>query len=243
MSGSELEVDVHAIALTHLDRVLYPEAGTRKYDVISYYLAIADAMLDSTPLVCITGQVPTGLIGTDAFQEVDTYGLSIPITKHNFLVRSADELLKVVPEAFRIAASGRPGPVWIDVPKDVQTESVVCDAWPDPGRPDSPPAIDAAAVERAAAMINAAQHPVLYLGGGVIQAEASALATALAESWERDTLDFSPSIVILLNTKSGLRCTDSATLLFFTISTPSRSLTIASLSIALSSTDPPGWVG
>lgn len=143
--------------------------------------AVADAKLDSVPLVCITGQVPRSMVGTDAFQEVDTYGLSIPITKHNFLVRSADELLKVVPEAFRIAASGRPGPVWIDVPKDVQTESIVCDAWPDPGRPDSPPAIDAATVERAAAMINAAQHPVLYLGGGVIQAEASALATALAE--------------------------------------------------------------
>ncbi|OPZ69256.1 MAG: hypothetical protein BWY82_02355 [Verrucomicrobia bacterium ADurb.Bin474] len=78
---------------------------------------------------------------------------------------------------------------------------------------------------------------------GVTAFMTSSEATALAESWERDTLDFSPSIVILLNIKSGLRCTDSATLLFFTISTPSRSLTIASLSIALSSTDPPGWVG
>ena len=102
--------------------------------------AVADAKLDSIPLVCITGQVPRAMIGTDAFQEVDTYGLSIPITKHNFLVRSAGELLEVVPEAFRIAASGRPGPVWIDVPKDVQNEAVEFDAWPEPGRPDPPSA-------------------------------------------------------------------------------------------------------
>ncbi len=73
--------------------------------------ALADAKLDSIPLVCVTGQVPLAMIGTDAFQEVDTYGLSSPITKHNFLVRSAAELLEVVPVAFRIAASGRPGPV------------------------------------------------------------------------------------------------------------------------------------
>ena len=74
--------------------------------------AIADARLDSIPLICITGQVPSALIGTDAFQEVDTYGLSIPVTKHNFLVHTVTELFKVIPEAFRIAASGRPGPVW-----------------------------------------------------------------------------------------------------------------------------------
>jgi acetolactate synthase I/II/III large subunit len=143
--------------------------------------AIADAKLDSIPLVCITGQVPRAMIGTDAFQEVDTYGLSIPITKHNFLVRSAAELLEAVPAAFRIAASGRPGPVWIDVPKDVQNEPLAFDVWPEPGRPEAPPAVDAADIERAAALIDAARRPVLYLGGGVIQAEAAALATALAE--------------------------------------------------------------
>lgn len=84
--------------------------------------AIADARLDSIPLVCITGQVPRAMIGTDAFQEVDTYGMSVPITKHNFLVRTPRELLDIIPAAFRIAASGRPGPVLIDVPKDVQSE-------------------------------------------------------------------------------------------------------------------------
>ncbi|SQC57746.1 acetolactate synthase large subunit [Klebsiella pneumoniae] len=83
--------------------------------------AIADARLDSIPLVCITGQVPASMIGTDAFQEVDTYGISIPITKHNYLVRDIAELPQVISDAFRIAQSGRPGPVWIDIPKDVQS--------------------------------------------------------------------------------------------------------------------------
>ncbi len=77
--------------------------------------------LDSIPLICITGQVPASMIGTDAFQEVDTYGISIPITKHNYLVRHIEELPQVMSDAFRIAQSGRPGPVWIDIPKDVQT--------------------------------------------------------------------------------------------------------------------------
>ncbi|NLF68065.1 MAG: acetolactate synthase large subunit [Candidatus Anammoximicrobium sp.] len=143
--------------------------------------AVADAKLDSIPLVCITGQVPRGMIGTDAFQEVDTYGLSIPISKHNFLVRSAGELLEAVPEAFRIAASGRPGPVWIDVPKDVQNETIEFDAWPEPGKPEPPPVADEAELQRAAAMINTARRPVLYVGGGVVQADAGELATALAE--------------------------------------------------------------
>src|SRR6516164_6377573 len=86
--------------------------------------AIADAKLDSIPLVAVTGQVPRAMIGTDAFQEIDTYGLTVPITKHNYLVRSPAELLEVVPDAFRVAGSGRSGPVVIDVPKDVQTETI-----------------------------------------------------------------------------------------------------------------------
>lgn len=143
--------------------------------------AIADAKLDSVPCICITGQVPKALIGTDAFQEVDTYGLSIPITKHNFLVRSAGELFEVVPEAFRIAASGRPGPVLIDIPKDVQCELVEFDAWPDPAQPDPPPAFDHSDILRAAELINAAHRPILYLGGGVIQSEAGPLVARLAE--------------------------------------------------------------
>ena len=97
--------------------------------------AIADARLDSVPLVAITGQVPQSMIGTDAFQEVDTYGLTVPITKHNFLVRDVAELLEIVPLAFTLAESDRPGPVLIDVPKDVQTASIAIaeDALPVPG--------------------------------------------------------------------------------------------------------------
>lgn len=94
--------------------------------------AIADARLDSIPLICITGQVPASMIGTDAFQEVDTYGISIPITKHNYLVRNINELPQVMSDAFRLAQSGRPGPVWIDVPKDVQTATIELDALPSP---------------------------------------------------------------------------------------------------------------
>jgi len=132
--------------------------------------AIADARLDSIPLVCITGQVPASMIGTDAFQEVDTYGISIPVTKHNYLVRDISELPQVISDAFRIAQSGRPGPVWIDIPKDVQTAEITLTELPEPGGKAPAPAYNAQSVRDAAAMINAAQRPVLYLGGGVIDA-------------------------------------------------------------------------
>ncbi|MBE2260369.1 MAG: acetolactate synthase large subunit, partial [Rhodobacteraceae bacterium] len=143
--------------------------------------AIADAKLDSIPLVAITGQVPRAMIGTDAFQEVDTYGLSIPITKHNFLVGAAEDLLEVVPRAFQIAASGRPGPVLIDIPKDVQNQLVEVSEWPAPGgaAPVAPPADEL--IEAAAAMINESLKPILYLGGGVVHSGASAAAVMLAE--------------------------------------------------------------
>lgn len=132
--------------------------------------AIADARLDSIPLICITGQVPSSMIGTDAFQEVDTYGISIPITKHNYLVRDITELPQVISDAFRIAQSGRPGPVWIDIPKDVQTAEIEIDVLPEPGERAPAPEFSAESVRDAAAMINAAKRPVLYLGGGVINA-------------------------------------------------------------------------
>jgi acetolactate synthase-1/2/3 large subunit len=132
--------------------------------------AIADARLDSIPLICITGQVPSSMIGTDAFQEVDTYGISIPITKHNYLVRDIAELPQVISDAFRIAQSGRPGPVWIDIPKDVQTAEIDIDVLPEPGERAPAPEFSAESVRDAAAMINAAKRPVLYLGGGAINA-------------------------------------------------------------------------
>jgi len=143
--------------------------------------AIADAKLDSIPLVAITGQVPRAMIGTDAFQEVDTYGLSIPITKHNFLVSSVEELLTVIPRAFQIAASGRPGPVLIDIPKDVQAQAIEVSTWPAPGQASLATAADSEAIAAAAAMINAAQRPLLYLGGGVVHSGAARLAVDLAE--------------------------------------------------------------
>jgi acetolactate synthase I/II/III large subunit len=145
--------------------------------------AIADARLDSIPLVAITGQVPQSMIGTDAFQEVDTYGITVPITKHNFLVKSVEELIEVIPRAFAIALSGRPGPVLIDIPKDVQTRKVEIEEadWPAPGIAAPAALPDADAIRRAAAMINEAKRPILYLGGGVVHSGASGLAVELAE--------------------------------------------------------------
>lgn len=143
--------------------------------------AIADAKLDSIPIICITGQVPLSMIGTDAFQEVDTYGLSVPITKHNFLVRSVEDLLEVIPAAFRIASSGRPGPVVIDVPKDVQMAEFEFEVWPEPGGRSGKSELIDTEIKRAAAMINQAEKPILYLGGGVIQSDSAASAKALAE--------------------------------------------------------------
>jgi acetolactate synthase I/II/III large subunit len=142
--------------------------------------AIADAKLDSVPLVAITGQVSRSLLGTDAFQEVDTYGMCLPLVKHSYLVRSARELLDVVPEAFRLAASGRQGPVLIDLPKDVQLEEAEFDAWPQPSRADPPAPPGPEAVRRAAALIAEAKRPFLYFGGGVTAAGAHAELAALS---------------------------------------------------------------
>jgi acetolactate synthase I/II/III large subunit len=150
--------------------------------------ALADAYLDSIPVICVTGQVPLPLIGSDAFQEVDIYGMSLPVTKHNFLVRTIDELLEVIPEAFRIAASGRPGPVLIDIPKDVQLAKIEFPSWPEPGTPEAPQAAASDAIARAAAAIEQAKRPILYLGGGVIHAGAANLACELAERGDLPTV-------------------------------------------------------
>ncbi|MCM8711363.1 biosynthetic-type acetolactate synthase large subunit [Clostridium sp. SYSU_GA19001] len=136
--------------------------------------AIADAKLDSVPIVSITGQVPYGAIGTDAFQEVDTYGLTIPITKHNFLVRSVEELFYVIPEAFKIAREGRPGPVNIDIPKNIQLQEIEFDEWPEPYvYKNTKTATCEKLVKKAAEMINSSQKPILYIGGGIISSNAS----------------------------------------------------------------------
>ncbi|MDD4920963.1 MAG: biosynthetic-type acetolactate synthase large subunit [Bacteroidales bacterium] len=143
--------------------------------------AIADAKLDSIPVVAFTGQVPTAMMGTDAFQEIDTYGLTIPITKHNFLVRSAAELLEVIPLAFHIAESGRPGPVVIDVPKDVQMQECEFEQWPEFKSAIRQTNIPKETANKMAAMINNAAQPVLLVGAGVIEANAENLLLQLAE--------------------------------------------------------------
>ncbi len=143
--------------------------------------AVADAKLDSIPLVAITGQVPQHMIGTDAFQEIDTFGLMLPITKHNWLVRSAEELLRIIPEAFRIALSGRPGPVSIDVPKDVQNELINVSEWPEPGVADPTPDYDKADVEALLEKVKSANRPLLMVGAGIVNAGACEQLISFAE--------------------------------------------------------------
>ncbi|QLA19283.1 biosynthetic-type acetolactate synthase large subunit [Desulfolutivibrio sulfoxidireducens] len=133
---------------------------------------IADASMDSIPLVCLTGQVPRAMIGTDAFQEVDMAGVCAPVCKKAWRVESAAELLTVIPEAFSLAASGRPGPVVVDVPRDVQTEIVNVKKWPEPGRPDKAPEACPGDIEKAARIINRAKRPILYIGGGAARSGA-----------------------------------------------------------------------
>ncbi len=145
---------------------------------------LTDALLDSIPLVCITGQVPTHLIGTDAFQECDTVGITRHCTKHNYLVRSIADLPRILHEAFHVARSGRPGPVVVDIPKDVQfargtyvDRSVAFEHKT--YRPQYDP--DMARVEQAVALMAAARRPVFYTGGGVVNSgpEASKLLREL----------------------------------------------------------------
>ena len=144
---------------------------------------IADAHMDSVPLVAITGQVPSAAIGTDAFQEADICGITMPITKHNFLVTSAADIPRVIAEAFHIASTGRPGPVLVDLPKDVLQASTTF-SWPPtldlPGyRPVLRP--HGKQVREAARLMAAARRPVLYVGGGVLKARATAELRVLAE--------------------------------------------------------------
>ena len=147
---------------------------------------LTDALMDSIPLVCITGQVPTHLIGNDAFQECDTVGITRPCTKHNWLVRDVNDLAKVLHEAFYVATTGRPGPVVVDVPKDVQFAT---GTYHPPRKSDVhvsyAPRVkgDAAQIRKAVALLASAKRPVIYSGGGVINSgrEASKLLRELVE--------------------------------------------------------------
>ncbi|BEV44909.1 acetolactate synthase 3 large subunit [Afipia carboxidovorans] len=139
--------------------------------------ALTDALMDSIPLICITGQVPTHLIGNDAFQECDTVGITRPCTKHNWLVRDVNDLVKILHEAFYVATTGRPGPVVVDIPKDVQFAT---GTYHPPRKNDVhvsyAPRVkgDAAQIRKAAALLASAKRPVIYSGGGVINSGAEA---------------------------------------------------------------------
>ncbi|MCL2585763.1 MAG: thiamine pyrophosphate-binding protein, partial [Streptosporangiales bacterium] len=145
---------------------------------------LADAYMDSVPVVAITGQVATSLIGTDGFQEADISGITLPITKHNFLITRPEDIARTIGEAFHLASTGRPGPVLVDIAKDAMQATTEF-TWPVPfdlpgyhpvTRPHS------RQVREAARMIAEARRPVLYAGGGVIKAEASAELLRLAET-------------------------------------------------------------
>lgn len=144
---------------------------------------LADAQMDSVPVVAITGQVGRPLLGSDAFQEADIRGVTMPITKHNFMVTEAEDIPRTIAAAFHLASSGRPGPVLVDIPKDLQSAEIDF-SWPPavdlPGyRPVRTP--HARQIEEAVRMISEAERPVLYIGGGVIKADASAELRAFAE--------------------------------------------------------------
>ena len=147
---------------------------------------IGNAHMDSTPLVVITGQVSSAAIGTDAFQECDITGITMGITKHNFLVKSAHDIPRAVAAAFHIATTGRPGPVLVDIPKDIAQSTM--EWWypasvEDLDLPGYHPVVelDVDAVQRAIEMIAAAERPVLYVGGGTLKSRASAQLLAFAE--------------------------------------------------------------
>jgi acetolactate synthase-1/2/3 large subunit len=144
---------------------------------------IADAYMDSVAMVAITGQVPSGSIGTDAFQEADIQGITLPITKHNYLVQSGEELPRILAEAFHLAGTGRPGPVLVDIPKDILQAQTMFSWPPTLELPGYHPTLHphGKQIREAARMIAAAKRPVLYVGGGVIKAGASASLRKLAE--------------------------------------------------------------
>ena len=145
---------------------------------------IATAMLDSIPMVCITGNVPSKVLGTDAFQEVDITGITLPVTKHNFLVLRAEDIAKTIRLAFQIAQSGRPGPVLVDITKDAQQATTTFDfdaAKPRPYRPHPMLRVDDAGLEHAVELIRNAKRPVILAGHGVSESGAMEQVRTLAE--------------------------------------------------------------
>jgi acetolactate synthase-1/2/3 large subunit len=142
---------------------------------------LVDALMDSIPIVCLTGQVPTHLIGNDAFQEADTTGITRPATKHNYLVKKSEDLARIVHEAFYVARSGRPGPVVIDLPKDIVINPAPYTAPATAPHRSYRPRLDpdAAGIEAAVALLKAAKRPIIYTGGGIINAGREAAETLI----------------------------------------------------------------
>jgi acetolactate synthase-1/2/3 large subunit len=142
---------------------------------------LADALMDSIPVVCLTGQVPTHLIGNDAFQEADTTGITRPATKHNYLVKRAQDLARIVHEAFYVAKSGRPGPVLVDLPKDILINPAPYTPPPSTPHPSYRPQLDPdpARIAEAVALLKGAKRPIVYAGGGVINSGEAASAALI----------------------------------------------------------------
>ena len=137
---------------------------------------ICDAMMDSVPVVFITGQVRTELLGTDGFQEADTIGISMPVVKHSFMIQHPDEIPRAIHEAFHIARSGRPGPVLVDIPQDLSRAEIDYEPVTDVHLPGYQPRVEGnqKQIRQAAKALAAAQRPVIYAGGGVVNANAAA---------------------------------------------------------------------
>lgn len=152
---------------------------------------LADAMMDSVPIVAITGQVATNVQGTDAFQEADVLGLSLAVTKHSFLVTDAQQLEATLRRAFKIALEGRPGPVVVDVSKDVQLAQVTLEPHLELAASETKAAVDEAGIDAACQLLAAAEKPVLYVGGGV------GMAGAVAELRDFQVLTRMPSVTTL----------------------------------------------
>ncbi len=174
--GAAHAADGYARA-TGLPGVVIATSGPGATNLVT---GIATAMLDSVPMVAITGNVSTSLIGSDSFQEIDITGVTLPITKHNYFVGSVEKLADTIREAFVIATSGRPGPVLIDVPKDVQTAVTDYEPLP-PAKPDEKFAAKDIRIEQAAKVINDSKRPYVYLGGGILSSGAEEEAMSLAE--------------------------------------------------------------
>lgn len=186
--------------------------------VTNLLTAIADAKLDSIPLIALTGQVTLNAIGTDAFQEVDAYGLTIPITKHNFLVKNINDLFWIIPEAFKIALDGRKGPVLIDIPKNIQTETIeIDDIFSKINKKDSDiihnlncnskakiESISPSTLKCIAELLNNSKKPIIYAGGGIISSNSS------QELYKISTLNNIPVAVSLM----GLGCFPSNSKLY-----------------------------